>query len=1104
MPPARFAVGDRAEYWSDTYQQWMPGIVQRVRDGGAAYDLDVKKGAQASKLRLARGPAPVQDSDGLFSIVDRNHDGVISRSEFHGALQSHVIESSLPGRSAGVVPPLPVAHLHSPPAMPTRTSKGSSQPASARGNGVIRQEDLALQRRRPNSQEPEALSQQLRRRAESAVAAVDTRSKSPRSTVLQARQIHAELANATRAMQGPCPGEWAEQAGQDMVSRAGAVTVRKMVETTKALLQGLEGALILRAGFIAGCFHMWRCETTLSRAGRLYQEEFERHHDQWAAHLDHHRKSFEAELRTKAEIAMSRRERTRQQNALLLDTWAYGERLGLMRESHHAWRTYAHREKGLKQIAARIHAAVFTWVEGKRKGTMHSIFAAWRHMQWSQSEVRRQEAEQDGLRSSFESRLEEQQKLHDKMLQERLEAIEARAKKGHRDIEVVIAKWERGARKGLVTLVMQVWGRLSKKRTALARRSASVEMELRRWAEGKVRGELHCCFLRWKIESLQSSLTKRHQEALEAEHEKLQKMLIDQEHKHQDLLHQHMSEAERLRERSRHAVEVSLTKWECGDCKGLARSVFRNWHNFTREAKRLARKRQAVHSALLRSLEGDRTAFVHLGLVNWAALARSEKHARLMEERVQQEAKQWQSFLEETERGHESKLNEFRDAMSFEKAKAHAASELMLRRWMGGDQKGLQATVFADWKRACEMASQRDRKRNAVKDSVLRFVEGETRGMVHSMFQGWRNYVQWEAAHNRLHKEKDEKIARLEQQVQMMLSHKETKLKKYGEMIASRQTASLKGMCFSAWRDESRGIKGALEAQRREEVRLEEMARAHKMAETQQKEEKLKALDALGCKGGKVALLEAFLAWSYAVQRLKEQWVQQCNHNEAMVKYSSFIISQKLKKDAGALLAYAFSEWHRESKILYHQRHQEHAQRSVDESRSYVAQLEAQRAELQEQLCVYYQQIDLITETLQKELKTKEELATELRAAYSKMRKTNFTPTTAASDRAANDVGGLSRTSSDQTLDQAMTTPRGANRTSTASGVQGHGAWRLSATGVELPPSPSLPRCGDLLRGRGVSGGRHSREASPATNCGWEQAVERMGEEGMVRLERAP
>lgn len=45
-----FQVGEEVEYWSQTYKQWMPAKVSRLRDNGT-YDLDVKKGAQPDKIR---------------------------------------------------------------------------------------------------------------------------------------------------------------------------------------------------------------------------------------------------------------------------------------------------------------------------------------------------------------------------------------------------------------------------------------------------------------------------------------------------------------------------------------------------------------------------------------------------------------------------------------------------------------------------------------------------------------------------------------------------------------------------------------------------------------------------------------------------------------------------------------------------------------------------------------------------------------------------------------------------------------------------------------------------------------------------------------------
>eukprot|EP00928_Gymnodinium_smaydae_P070670 TRINITY_DN54460_c0_g1_i1.p1 TRINITY_DN54460_c0_g1~~TRINITY_DN54460_c0_g1_i1.p1 ORF type:complete len:829 (-),score=166.50 TRINITY_DN54460_c0_g1_i1:183-2669(-) len=46
-----YAVGERVEYWSETYKQWMKTTVMSVRDGGRSYDLEVKKNANRRRLR---------------------------------------------------------------------------------------------------------------------------------------------------------------------------------------------------------------------------------------------------------------------------------------------------------------------------------------------------------------------------------------------------------------------------------------------------------------------------------------------------------------------------------------------------------------------------------------------------------------------------------------------------------------------------------------------------------------------------------------------------------------------------------------------------------------------------------------------------------------------------------------------------------------------------------------------------------------------------------------------------------------------------------------------------------------------------------------------
>lgn len=53
-PLPKFEVGNQVVYWSDTYHQWMEATVVKKREGGATYDLDVKKGAHARKMRLVQ------------------------------------------------------------------------------------------------------------------------------------------------------------------------------------------------------------------------------------------------------------------------------------------------------------------------------------------------------------------------------------------------------------------------------------------------------------------------------------------------------------------------------------------------------------------------------------------------------------------------------------------------------------------------------------------------------------------------------------------------------------------------------------------------------------------------------------------------------------------------------------------------------------------------------------------------------------------------------------------------------------------------------------------------------------------------------------------
>mmetsp|Transcript_133098 Transcript_133098/g.385027 ORF Transcript_133098/g.385027 Transcript_133098/m.385027 type:complete len:1117 (-) Transcript_133098:120-3470(-) len=956
-----FHVGDRVEYWSDTYRQWMPGVVQRVRDGGQLFDLDVKKGAQVSKLR--------------------------------------------PDRSATGV-------------------RGASVPA----------EPLSAREHQP-------------------LASAWCHETAP--TVMQAKQISAELSEVTRAIQGQM--DWAELSGQDMVSRAGAVTVRKMVETTKALLQGLEGALILRAGFIASCFHMWRCETTLARAGRLYQDEFHRHHNEWNEHVDQVKRHYESELQRLQMVALCRKDRVARQQMLVLDKWVHGDRIGLLREMFRSWCLHAWTQEDLRRRSRTVQVLVAEWTEGSNRGIVHSCYRLWRDLTLQELQVRQHEEERRRNASSVDAQMRTLQQQKDAEMQRLLQEIERKARDRTHSIELVLAKWQRGSAKGLLTAVTQAWLR----RVQHARALQPINLVVRKWAMGNDKGLMVSTLKTWSGEArrlLHSRQLSEHQH----ERKRLEELLADTQKAHRNLAQEHVSMLEKRKREAKALVEFILRKWEMGTSKGTMKEILSLWSAHVREVKTAGSRRQAVHFALLRGFEGEERSGKHITFLNWKQLTISERHDKELQQRQALADAQVRSFLAETQAEQDAKLAALENSQAAIKARAHEASQVAVRKCILGDRKGLLKSVVVVWHMHVANVADRERKRAAVKDALLRSMEGNRRGMLHMTFFEWTAFVKTERARHADVLDADSRVVALEKKVEAMIDKEARKLAKYGEMLGSKQSPVLKQMCFTSWRAECGGLASELEKERERAVAVEELGRQRHMAETLHQELRARVIHSLGCKRSIVLCSVVFEAWSYLWQQRVDAQAQRLNKNEAMLKYSEFVIGQRLKKDRVSLLASTFAEWLREAKILHHQLHHEGTQQQLLESRDFCARLETQNRELQEQLAIYYQQIDHITDTLQKELKTKEEMAIELQRAY-RMRRTTgqvATPTGPTPSSIQEPLGAWSRTSSEQTLHDhpsptggaAGGSSRGASRRRERAASPG-----ASAPDLEPPGMPQLP-----------------------------------------------
>lgn len=906
---------------------------------------------------------------------------------------------------------------------------------------------------------------------------------------LQAKQLQTELAKVTRDIRTRPQPVWADEASRDMASRAGAVTVRKMVETTKMLLQGLEGALILRAGFVAGCFHTWRTEVILARVGQQHREVLEQHHDQWAAHFAHHQQSFEESLRAAGQTVMSLKEKRQQQVALLMDQWAHGDKTGLKRQSLRCWQHYAQKAKFAKRFAVRIHTVLFGWIEGKTRGMTHAGFLSWRHLTVDQREVRKKEAEIAKVHASYQSQMKDLHGQREKELAAKLKEIESRNKDKFHAVESVMMQWEKGKAKGSLAMVMKSWVADFKECRKKSKRRAAVDVQLAKWMEGDRRGSMHATFSRWHSEAKQSAIKNHHDKTRMVEIDRLTTAHQAELKSMQDEMKKCTLEIDKHRSASSRLVQYTLARWDLGDEKGLISSVVRSWKQTAQEGKKAARGRQNVALALAKALEGESRAIMQTSFISWKAIAASEKAVRTQDSKLSSLEKSWGNFMQETQADHEKRLNESQALLAALQSKEHQVTELMIKKWMGGDKAGLVSACFLDWKKVLEAEKELDEKRQAVKDAVLTFIEGDQRGSMVSCLLSWKTFVRLEAEHGRAHQVSAAQNTQLQKQVEQLLANRRAQLMKYAETLGAKQGPVLKNMCFNVWKEESRGAVAGLEAQREKEVLLQEMERQKQMTETRRKERQAQVLDAMGCKRTRVVCIEFFDAWSLIWQKGRDERINRLNHNEAMLKYSEFIISSKLKKDNADIVANTFSEWHREGRILGHQRDLEDTEKRLQDVFAYAGQLERQRVDLQEQLLMYQQQIDMITETLQKELKTKEELATELRTAYDKMRKQSNTPITVD----LTDRGWLQGTSDH--LDH-LVTPRSKTRPSMISSAGaapstaptlGKLGGRLSGTGPPLPDAPTLP----IPRSRRSSA--QDRELSP-TQCDWDMAILRMGQ----------
>jgi len=613
-----FNVGDKVEYRSDTHRQWLAGTVQKVREGGTVYDLDVKKGAHASKLRKAVVSQPGSNL---------GYDGSPTRSR-QGANSSALSAPSVsrpPPKTGTVLEPV--------------TTAPAARPSLARNRSEL------------------------------------ARNVSDR-TELEVRPFALDVG---------LPEEWAAQVGQEMTSRAGAVTVRKMVETTKRLLQNLESALILRAGFLAGVFHSWRLQGELTRFEEEHRQELEQHHDAWAAHFQQHQMSFQETLAKHAEHQMTAKEKRKQQADLIISQWAAGDAKGTCKQALRSWSHYALQERRAKRASSRITQMIYGWAEGKTKGTARACFQNWKMEALSSSAERKREADLAKLTASQAN----EQARRDAEMAAKLAEIESRKKDRTSGVEAVMANWAKGKVKGTAALCWKHWSDFAKAVKSRARRHEAIKMQMMKWAEGETKGTARSVWLCWKHEAKANKIARQAEQAAKEEAKRLEMMLADEQRKNGEL---HQTAAQILADKKAAAhrqIEYIAAKWAGGANKGAKSGIFKGWHSYVKDAKAKGRKNQAVHAALTKALLGEAKGAAKTALLNWHMLTKDEKAMRKREEDEKQANAKLAASLQEKEAELQKHLLQLQAVGDSAKARAQHATQMVLKKWLGGDRVGM-------------------------------------------------------------------------------------------------------------------------------------------------------------------------------------------------------------------------------------------------------------------------------------------------------------------------------------------------------------------------------------------------------------------------------
>eukprot|EP00438_Fugacium_kawagutii_P022327 Skav221798 [mRNA] locus=scaffold4067:215937:228094:- [translate_table: standard] len=182
---------------------------------------------------------------------------------------------------------------------------------------------------------------------------------------------------------------WAASAGREMASRAGAVTVRRMVETTKLLLQNLETALMLRAGFLANCYHRWHLEEELAKHARHQMTVKEKRQQQAMLIAQQSKTALQAQKAV--EIEAKKLEKLLEDERRRSEALEKQSAMSAEQRKEAAKRSYVQDTKRRSRRLQGVHDAVLKSLLGEARGSAKLALMNWHSLAKDEKRVRQME-----------------------------------------------------------------------------------------------------------------------------------------------------------------------------------------------------------------------------------------------------------------------------------------------------------------------------------------------------------------------------------------------------------------------------------------------------------------------------------------------------------------------------------------------------------------------------------------------------------------------------------------------------------------------------------------------------------------------------------------